>query len=174
MWYRSEEGFLESLHSLPVASWAADPHPVGMASDCHHLYSCLVAPKGAMSRRVTLLPAPTPGRGQAWPRVICEDPGSSPSKICVPHRLSHFIPELRERGDPERSPGCAEGHLYHTGEGRPPHPHCGALQGHGAGHHADRRTEEVRTFPYLAQGCGAGQSRSMTEPQELVTCWWLQ
>lgn len=54
-----------------------------------------------------------------------------------PPRLPCPVPELCERGDPERRPGSGEGHLGHLGEGCPPHAHRGPLQSHRAGYHPD-------------------------------------
>uniref|UniRef100_A0A0D9QUQ3 Uncharacterized protein n=1 Tax=Chlorocebus sabaeus TaxID=60711 RepID=A0A0D9QUQ3_CHLSB len=45
-----------------------------------------------------------------WGLGLYRQPSLLPEEIC---RLPHPVPELSERGDPDRSPGRAEGHLHH-------------------------------------------------------------
>lgn len=135
-------------------------------SPAHSLPTCLMAQRAAL-----LDPhkgkAPLPlalGRGgtRAW--VTSRAPGGlwqGPSAVSATPRLPRPVPELGERGDPERSPGRAEGHHDRLGDRRPPHTHRGPLQSHRAGHHPDRRPAEVRDFPCPgAAGLGGVRGRA--------------
>lgn len=116
------------------------------------LPACLVTQRGTLLDSQRRKAAPSPGSGQRkdqglGDRCPSHESWQGPSAVSASHRLPCSVPELRERGDPDRSPGRAEGHLDHAGEGRPPHTHRGPLQSHRAGHHPDRRSEKVRDFP---------------------------
>lgn len=83
--------------------------------------------------RHSLCPVPAPERRTGQGPVISPHTVRCWHRSClIPafHRLPHAVPEFCECGDPERSPGCAEGDLSHVGEGRPPHTHCRPLQSH--------------------------------------------
>lgn len=113
----------------------------------------LMAQRGSLldspDRMAPLFPSSGQRDGRAWVTSTHPvDSGRAPTQyLHPPTRLPCPVSELCERGDPERSPGRGEGHLGHLGEGCPPHAHRGPLQSHRAGHHADRRPEEVRDFP---------------------------
>lgn len=133
----------------------------------HTLAACLPAdskrnPTGFLKKEGCPIPGlwAEEGPGPGGPCPTCES-WQGPSAVSASHRLPCPVPELRERGDPNGSPGCAEGHLGYIGEGRPPHTHRGPLQSHGTGHHPDGCAEEVRTSLALglqgwAGGAGGG------------------